>query len=122
MKMGRQKTEIDLNTIIYRKNPEVQFELKKGTVTIIRPQNHWIQRVMRKLHIKIPQQTTLTLDDYGSFVFRHINGQRSVYQIGQALEGQFEEAGEYLYERLLVYLNHLDQNEHLIQQVTNGTK
>ncbi|KRL60802.1 PqqD family protein [Latilactobacillus fuchuensis] len=120
--MAHQKTEVDLATIVYRKNPTVQFELKKGVVTIIRPQNHWIQRVLRKLHFKIPQNTTLTLDDYGSFVFRHINGQRSVYQIGQALEGQFEEAGDYLYERLLVYLNHLDQNEHLVQQITHDTE
>ena len=117
--MKHQKTEVDLKAIVYRKRPNVQFELKQGIVTIIRPQNHWIQRTLRKLHVKIPQTTTLTLDDYGSFVFRHVNGQRSVYQIGQALAGQFAEAGDYLYERLLVYLNHLEQTEHLIERVGN---
>ena len=45
--MGRQKAEIDLEQLIYEKNPQVQFKLQAGQVTIIRPQNHWIQRTLR---------------------------------------------------------------------------
>ncbi|WP_148485051.1 PqqD family protein [Latilactobacillus curvatus] len=117
--MGRQKAEIDLEQLIYEKNPQVQFKLQAGQVIIIWPQNHWIQRTLRRLHVKIPLETQLELDDYGSFVFRHVNGKRSVHQIGQALAGQYDEAGEYLYERLLVYLNHLEHTEHLIRRVTD---
>ena len=117
--MRKQKAEVDLNQLIFAKVPEVKFQLKAGQVTIIRPQDHWIQRFFRRLHIRIPAESKLTLDDYGSFVFRHVNGQLSVYQIGQALAAEYDETNDYLYERLLVYLNHLEQTEHLIKRVTD---
>ncbi|MEJ1295846.1 PqqD family protein [Latilactobacillus sakei] len=117
--MRKQKAEVDLNQLIFAKVPEVKFQLKAGQVTIIRPQDHWIQRFFRRLHVRIPAESKLTPDDYGSFVFRHVNGQRSVYQIGQALAAEYDETNDYLYERLLVYLNHLEQTEHLIKRVTD---
>ncbi|HAJ54419.1 MAG TPA: PqqD family protein, partial [Lactobacillus sp.] len=63
-----------LTTVIYRKNPRVQYTKKNGQVTIIRPQNHPIQRFCRKvLHMKIPEVSYLHLDAYGGFVFSKIN-------------------------------------------------
>ena len=117
-KAGDVYTEYDLKNIVYRKNYQLLFKKKKGIVTIIRPQNHPIQNFFRKyLHFHIPQETYLELDKYGSFVFSKVNGKRSVYQIGRELAQEFPEADKYRYTRLLMYLNQISNNDHLIEKV-----
>lgn len=110
-------TDADLKELIFKKNPQVDYKVEGEKVTIIRAQNHWIQHFLRKLHFKIPEYTYLDLDEYGSFVFRQINGQRSAYEIGQNLGARFEEANDYLYSRLLLYLKQLEVNEQIIERV-----
>ncbi|MFD1317448.1 PqqD family protein [Loigolactobacillus zhaoyuanensis] len=110
-------TDADLKQLVFKKDATVQFKLKKGIITIVRPQDHPVQKFFRKLHVRIPAQTYLDLDDYGSFVFRKINGKRNVYEIGQELAQKYQGADEFLYSRLLLYLQHIELNEHLIQRV-----
>lgn len=110
-------TDADLKELVFKKNPRVNYKVEGKQVTIIRAQNHWIQKFLRKLHFKIPEFTYLDLDEYGSFVFQQIDGQRSAYEIGQNLGEQFEEANDYLYSRLLLYLKQLEVNEQIIERV-----
>jgi hypothetical protein len=118
MVQDKKLTDADLKQLVFAKNMTVQYQLKKGIITIVRPQDHPIQKFCRKLHLKIPQQTYLDLDTYGSFVFRKINGKRNVYEIGQELGKKYPGADEFLYSRLLLYLQHIELNEHLIQRVS----
>jgi hypothetical protein len=113
-------TDETLKQIIFKKNRNVEFKIQKGIVTIVHAQNHPIQRFFRKLHVKIPEHTYLDLDEYGSFVFRRINGKRSVYEIGKELSKKYPEAEDFLYRRLLMYLEHIETNEHLIQRVPDN--
>lgn len=113
-----QLTDDELREIVFEKNPRVDYELKQGIITIIKPQDHWIQRFFRKLNFKIPENTYLDLDEYGSFVFQQVNGKRSVYEIGQNLGHKFTEANECLYSRLWLYLNHLEENEQIIKRIS----
>lgn len=110
-------TDDDLKKMVFKRLPQVQFTDDGEKITIIREQNHWIQRFLRKLAFKIPEKTYLELDDYGSFVFRLLDGQHNVYEIGQLLGEQYDEANEFLYNRLLLYLHHLDVNEKLIEKI-----
>lgn len=68
--------------------------------------------------MRIPEKTYLDLDEYGSFVFKKINGRRNVYEIGQELAKKYQGADEYLYSRLLLYLQHIEVNEHLIKRIS----
>lgn len=88
------------NNIIY----EVS---KDGIVTIYEKQNHIIQRFFRKLKFKIPMYKEVALDEYGSEAFIQIDGTKTVEDIGKVLEGRFGENVYPLYERLLIFLNHL---------------
>lgn len=109
-------TDDELKKIIFEKDTNVKFQVRQGTVVIVREQMHPIQKFFRKLHFKIPKKTYLELDEYGSFVYQMVDGQHSVYDIGQALGKKYDEANEYLYSRLLIYLNHIEKNEHLIKR------
>ena len=118
--MGEKINEEDLKGLIYAKVTNVNFKDKKGVVTLIKEQNHPIQKFFRKLHFKIPSNTYLELDAYGSFVFQNIDGKKSIFEIGQMLKEKYPESGNLLYSRLLVYLNVLENNEKVIERVVKN--
>ncbi|MFV0556025.1 MAG: PqqD family protein [Lactovum sp.] len=109
------QTELNL-TEVYEYRPSVVFDEVEGFVRVIKEQNHWSQRYLRKLHFKIPEKSYRTLDAYGSFIFKQIDGKKNIQELGQLLEKEYEEASDQLYERLVIYLEHLELNEKWIQK------
>ena len=120
--MPKQKDkDFDL-TKVYEYRPSVEFDELEGHVRVIKNQNHWSQRFLRKLAVKIPDKTYKELDDYGTFIFRNIDGKKNIKELGQLLAEHYDEAGNQLYERLIPYLEHLDQNEKWIQKINKEGK
>ncbi|BEV73749.1 MULTISPECIES: PqqD family peptide modification chaperone [unclassified Paludibacterium] len=105
-------------------NPlDVVYEIKAGLdyeiddrriVTILRKQDHWIQRFVRKLKFKIPAYRRTSLDDQASHAFLSIDGTRTVQEIGELMAARFGDQANPLYERLLMFLNHIEKNERFI--------
>lgn len=113
-------TEDDLRNMYYERNPAVHYLIKNGLVTIIKKNNHPIQKFFRnKLHFNIPEESTLDLDTYGSFVFINLDGQTSVYDLGKKLGEKYQGARELQYTRLVFYLQQLDQQNNLIIKLEN---
>lgn len=107
--------DITLSRMIYAKRAEVTYRVDHGVVTIYRTHNHPIQNFFRKwLKWKIPETSTLTLDAYGSLVFQLIDGTRSVSAIAEELVKAYPESETHLTTRLLMYLNHIEKDEHLV--------
>ena len=103
---------------VFRISDNLEYTISNdGVVTISEKQDHWIQNLFRKLKIKIPNYKNIELDEYGSYVFLQIDGIRSVKEIGQCLEIQFGEKVSPLYERLLMFLNHIEVNCNYIERV-----
>lgn len=103
---------------VYQMKPGLRYEVRDGIVFVIKEQNAWIQRMLRKIKYKIPETSEMELDQYGSFIFQQIDGQRDVREIGERLGEAYEEANAQLYDRLLLYLNHLEKNEKYIERVS----
>ncbi|TDR77932.1 PqqD family protein [Paludibacterium purpuratum] len=100
---------------VYEVNAKLDYEVDdRRIVTILRKQDHWIQRFARKLKLRIPAYRRTTMDDYASFVFLSIDGKRSVQDIGEVLAAQYGEQANPLFERLLVFLNHIEKSERFI--------
>ena len=104
---------------VYRLKEDLHYEVRDGIVFVITEQNAWIQRVLRKIHYKIPETSEMELDKYGSFILQQIDGKRTVKEIGENLGSAIEEANNQLYDRLLIYLHHLEKNEKYIDLVLN---
>lgn len=102
---------------VYQLKPEITYEIREGVVFVIKENNAKIQQFLRKLHYKIPAKSELELDQYGSFIFQQIDGQKNVREIGELLGKAIDEANNQLYDRLLLYLNHLEKNERYIYLV-----
>ncbi|MGM0175604.1 PqqD family protein [Enterococcus sp. DIV0800] len=102
---------------VYRIKEGLRYEVRDGVVFVITEQNAWIQRVLRKIHYKIPETSEMELDKYGSFILQQIDGKKTVAEIGENLGAAIEEANDQLYDRLLIYLHHLEKNEKYIELV-----
>ncbi|MFC4771960.1 PqqD family protein [Enterococcus hermanniensis] len=102
---------------VYRQKEDLHYEVRDGVVFVITEQNAWVQRLLRKIHYKIPETSEMELDKYGSFILQQIDGKRTVREIGENLGTAIEEANNQLYDRLLIYLNHLEKNEKYIELV-----
>ena len=109
------KNNDDVLNIVYKLDDNSAYEIDNhGIVTISEKQNHKVQIFFRKLKFKIPEYKKIELDEYASFVFNQIDGKKSIKEIGEVLEIKFGEKAHPLYERLLLFLNHIEANSHYI--------
>lgn len=86
-------------------------------VTVLEKQDHKIQIFFRRLRFKIPLYKEIDFDEISSEVFLQIDGDKTVKEIGETLEEKFGEKVEPLYERLLVFLNHIYVNCNYIEKI-----
>lgn len=105
----------DALKLIFRISNNIDYEVNNKSVTILEKQNHPIQKFFRKLKFRIPPYKKIQLDEYCSFVFLQIDGKKSVEEIGKNLENTYGEASHPIYERLLMFLNHIDVNCNYIE-------
>jgi hypothetical protein len=101
----------DVLNIIYKISDSFQYEVGiDNIVTMLEKQDHKIQRFFRKLKFRIPEYKKTSLDEYGSCVFLQIDGKKTVKDIGENLAVEYGDKVQPLYERLLLFLNHIDVN------------
>jgi len=79
----------------------------EGLVTVDMENKGFTNRLAQKFFGK-PAVSHIKLEGMGSFIFQCIDGKRSVYDIGQLVHEKFKEEAEPLYERLSVYMKHLE--------------
>lgn len=78
-----------------------EWEEQESRVVVLRPEptttgaRLWIDRVLYQLSAR-----RIRLDEYGSCVWRHVDGQRTVADIAAALRDQFGDAVEPAEERV----------------------
>jgi len=97
---------LDWIPVVSMKN---HWEEEDGIVTIHMTHRGFFARVAQVFFHR-PRTSRIELDSYGSFVFRSINGQRTVEDLAQMLREQFGGEVEPLYGRLVPYLQILRNN------------
>lgn len=108
-------TNKDVLNTVYALSEKIEYKVDENNiVTIMEKQDHKVQRIFRKIGFRIPEYKNLELDEYASFVFININGKNTVEEIALLLKEKYKEAAEPLYERLLLFLNHLEVNLNII--------
>lgn len=107
--MGKQKNDKADNFLLYipRKKHD-NWEIRKGKVCLIFSHDKAVERFMRWL-VKKPTVSDVELDAIGSSVWKYIDGKATVYDIGQKLLFEFGDKMEPVYDRLIMYLRHLNK-------------
>lgn len=112
------KNNEEILNLKFRVCDNVNYKIDdNGIVTVLEKQDHKIQKFFRKLRFKIPLYKEITLDEISSEVFTQIDGIKTVKEIGECLEVKFGDKVNPLYERLLVFLNHIYVNCNYIEKV-----
>ena len=94
---------------VFKKNDDLTWtESESGEVVVEMENKGFTNRIAQKL-FKRPAKSYITLEGMGSFIWTCIDGKRSVYYIGFLLRDKYGDAAEPLYERLSVYIKHLEQ-------------
>lgn len=107
----------DVLNLVFKISDTLEYEVDKdGIVTILEKQDHKIQKFFRKLKFRIPEYKKISLDEYGSYIFLQVDGKKTVKVIGESLEAKYGEKAYPLYERLLLFLNHIEVNCHYIEK------
>lgn len=106
-----------LNMIFKISVPEYETD-EKGIVTILIKQDHRLQRAIRRLGFRLPEYKRIRMDEYGSCVFLQFDGRKNVREIGDSLEEIYGEKVQPLYERLLLFITHLEQQFHYIENIS----
>ena len=105
-----------LNTI-FKISASLEYEVDRNNiVTILKKQDHKIQKFFRKLTFKIPKYTKKSFDEYGSYVFLQIDGKNTVKDIGEKLEARYGDKVHPLYERLFLFLKHINVHYRYIEK------
>ncbi|WP_455538318.1 PqqD family peptide modification chaperone [Terrisporobacter sp.] len=87
------------------------------TIVLMEKQEHKIQKILRKLKFNIPEYKKIEFDEYCSTVFLMLNGENTVRKIGENLDLKYGQKVYPLYERLLLFLNHIYTNCNYIDKV-----
>ena len=86
---------------------------KKGHVEI-KVHNKGLFNRIAQLIAKKPKYSYIELDEFGTYIWRQIDGVRSIYDIGQLVKQHFGEKAEPLYERLCQFTKILHKNKFIV--------
>jgi len=91
-------------------SPKITHSEKDGIVTVDMYHKGFYARVAQKV-FRRPCVSHIKLDTYGSFVWKNINGENTVGEIGDIIKAEFGKNVEPLYPRLVQYMRILNNNK-----------
>ena len=90
-----------------KKNPDINWTVKDGKVTLEIENKGFFNRIAQKL-FKKPKISYIHLDETGSFIWPLIDGETDITDLGKRLKEHFGEKAAPLYERLSNYIKILE--------------
>ena len=106
--MKKQKLASNFLDKIPTRNPDIGYTVdEKGVITLEIENKGLFNRIAQKV-FKKPKISYIHLDEMGSFVWPIINGEKSISEIGEAVDENFGEKAHPLYERLAKYFQILE--------------
>ena len=107
-------------------------------IPIINPQNDWSEdeegivtihmvhcgfyAAIAQKFFHTPRVSHIKLDEYGSFLWKELDGWRTVGQLAQRMKEQFGDKAEPLYDRLVHYMQILHNNKFILFQGKDRVK
>lgn len=108
--MAKKENYLDFVPVINDKNT---WEEKDGIVTVNMVNSGFYNALAQKL-FHTPRISHIDLDKYGSFVWKSVDGKRSIYDIAELLKKEYGNDAEPLYDRLVKYMQILRNNRFVL--------
>lgn len=106
------------NYLDYIPRPNRLYETsvnEAGHVEIL-TEHKGIYNVIAQKIFKKPRFSHIELDDFGSFVWQQMDGEKTIFQIGSEVKIQFGEKAEPLYERLSKFMHILHDQHYIVYE------
>ncbi len=118
-KKKEEVSPVNLLTLVPQHSSEWREE-KDGKITLLKPKfkTPFLQRKLSRF-LRQPQYE-IRLDEIGSFVWRQIDGKRTIREIGELLHREFGEKVEPPVERLGEFIRILDHGEFVTFKSSEG--
>ena len=94
---------------------------KAGNIEV-KVHNNGIFNKIAQVFAKRPKYSFIELDEFGSFIWRQMDGEKTIYEIGIAVKEHFGEKAEPLYERLCEFIKILHKNHFVVYMNKIKTK
>ena len=104
--MKKKISEIYLEKVPVRADIEWDTD-SDGNVTL-HIENKGVMNKIAQVLFKKPKVSYIHLDEMGSFIWQHIDGESDIIKIGESVKDHFGEKAEPLYERLAKYIQTLE--------------
>ncbi len=91
-------------------NSKIKWSQDDGGLVTLEIENRGAANRFAQLVFKKPKISFIHLEEFGSFIWLQIDGQRDIFAIGRLLKERFGEKAEPLYERLAGYIKTLESN------------
>jgi hypothetical protein len=115
----KQATELNYLDFIPERSEHIEWRsLDDDTVQLTLKRTGFFNRVSQKV-FGAPQYSYIDLDRLGSFVWQHIDGEKTVHKIGQSVESEFGDSAAPVYERLAEFMKMLQNNNFI--EIKNKT-
>ena len=107
MKRNKQLSENFLEKIP-KHSSEIGWNSEEDNLVTLSIENKGFFNKIAQKFFKKPKISYIHLDELGSFIWRQINGKKTVHLIGESVEEFFGEKAHPLYERLLKFFQILE--------------
>jgi hypothetical protein len=101
--MAKRKNALELVPV---KSRRIGWVEDGGLIKLKIYRNHWYDKIMHRV-FKTPLEVTIDLDEIGSHVWRLIDGERTIADIGNKLQEELGEKVEPTYPRLIMFMRYL---------------
>lgn len=98
------------------KNPEIEYQTNEEHHIVIMEKHEGICDRLCQFLLKKPKQTKIELDQYGSYIWEKMNGQKTIYEIGKELSKDFGPEIELLYQRMALFIKMLEMRKWIYLQ------
>ncbi len=89
----------------------INWSLNADGIVTLEMQNKGLANRIAQKVLKKPKISYIHLEQFGSFIWQQIDGNRNIMTIGKAVGEHFGDKAEPLYERLAQYFKTLESNE-----------
>jgi hypothetical protein len=113
--MARKNKE---NYLDYIPRPNRLFQTSENPAgrIVIRTEHRGFYNFLAQKIFGKPRFSDIELDDFGTFVWKQMDGEKSIFEIGRAVKEAYGEKAEPLYERLSRFMKILHEQHYIVYE------
>ncbi|NCB94159.1 MAG: PqqD family protein [Clostridia bacterium] len=95
------------------KNPALPWSQDDEGIVTVEVEHRGIAAKVAQVAFNRPKVSHVKLDQFGSFIWQQVDGERNIYLIGEEVKSRFGKEAEPLYERLITFFRILVENKYV---------